>query len=231
MPLFLTQKLTVGEIEWFQVPGVQQQLPAVQATCQPPPLNTQARLWLSYRSLKTHTILFKNSPLMSSLKISLSAFLREVLSHSAKNGIDPKILATLFCNLFLRVNMAFHRGVPRFGPSEIKLPFLPSAVLVLSYSLLAPVSQSCFVQDPPGTNYGTGLRAKTAQQMCDRWDSITSLVLVFNTLLFCRKKTSFVYHFLVNESDDWVLLEKANDALKVDVYYDAKIPILQSNFQ
>ena len=24
-------------------------------------------------------------------------------------------------------------------------------------------------QDPPGTNYGTGLRAKTAQQMCDRW--------------------------------------------------------------
>jgi len=70
----------------------------------------------------------------------LTAFLREVLSHSAKNGIDPKILATLFCNLFLR--------------------------------------------DPPGTNYGTGLRAKTAQQMCD------------------RKKTSFVYHFLVNEPDD-----------------------------
>ena len=35
-----------------------------------------------------------------------SAFLREVLSHSAKNGIDPKILATLFCNLFLRVTLS-----------------------------------------------------------------------------------------------------------------------------
>ena len=41
-----------------------------------------------------------------------------------------------------------------------------------------------YFQDPPGTNYGTGLRAKTAQQMCD------------------RKKTAFVYHFLVNEPDD-----------------------------
>jgi len=70
----------------------------------------------------------------------LTAFLREVVSHSAKNGIDPKILATLFCNLFLR--------------------------------------------DPPGTNYGTGLRAKTSQNMCE------------------RKKTNFVYHFLVNEPDD-----------------------------
>ena len=35
--------------------------------------------------------------------------------------------------------------------------------------------QSFFVQDPPGTNYGTGLRAKTAQQMCDRWDLILFL--------------------------------------------------------
>jgi len=32
----------------------------------------------------------------------LTAFLREVISHSAHNGIDPKILATLFCSLFLR---------------------------------------------------------------------------------------------------------------------------------
>jgi len=32
----------------------------------------------------------------------LTAFLREVISHSAQNGIDPKILATLFCSLFLR---------------------------------------------------------------------------------------------------------------------------------
>ena len=35
----------------------------------------------------------------------LTAFLREVISHSARNGIDPKILATLFCGLFLRVRL------------------------------------------------------------------------------------------------------------------------------
>ena len=33
----------------------------------------------------------------------LTAFLREVLKHSHKNGIDPKILATLVCTVFLRV--------------------------------------------------------------------------------------------------------------------------------
>jgi len=70
----------------------------------------------------------------------LTAFLREVVSHSARNGIDPKILATLFCNLFLR--------------------------------------------DPPGTSYGLGLRAKTAQQLVD------------------RRKTAFVHHFIVNQPDD-----------------------------
>lgn len=32
----------------------------------------------------------------------VSAFLREVISHSAKNGTDPVILATLFCTMFLR---------------------------------------------------------------------------------------------------------------------------------
>jgi len=69
----------------------------------------------------------------------LTAFLREVISHSAQNGIDPKILATLFCGLFLR--------------------------------------------DPPGTNLGTGLRAKTNQQLLE------------------RKKAAFIYHFLVNEPD------------------------------
>ena len=35
---------------------------------------------------------------------AFSAFLREVLTHSAQNGIDPKILATLFCSVFLRVS-------------------------------------------------------------------------------------------------------------------------------
>jgi len=70
----------------------------------------------------------------------LTAFLREVVLHSAQNGIDPKILATLFCTLFLR--------------------------------------------DPPGTNLGTGLRAKTNQQLLE------------------RRKAAFIYHFIVNEPDD-----------------------------
>jgi len=70
----------------------------------------------------------------------LTAFLREVVLHSAQNGIDPKILATLFCSLFLR--------------------------------------------DPPGTNLGTGLRAKTNQQLLE------------------RRKAAFIYHFIVNEPDD-----------------------------
>jgi phosphatidylinositol-bisphosphatase len=70
----------------------------------------------------------------------LTAFLREVILHSAQNGIDPKILATLFCSLFLR--------------------------------------------DPPGTNLGSGLRAKTNQQLLE------------------RRKAAFIYHFIVNEPDD-----------------------------
>ena len=35
----------------------------------------------------------------------LTAFLREVVKHSHKNGIDPKILATLVCTVFLRVSL------------------------------------------------------------------------------------------------------------------------------
>ena len=35
-------------------------------------------------------------------------------------------------------------------------------------------------QDPPGTNYGTGLRAKTAQQMCDRWIPVLSSQVKFS---------------------------------------------------
>jgi len=70
----------------------------------------------------------------------LTAFLREVILHSGQNGTDPKILATLFCSLFLR--------------------------------------------DPPGTNLGSGLRAKTNQQLLE------------------RRKAAFIYHFIVNEPDD-----------------------------
>jgi len=72
--------------------------------------------------------------------MATSAFLREVILHSAHNGIDSKILATLFCSLFLR--------------------------------------------DPPGTNLGAGLRAKTNQQLLE------------------RRKAAFIYHFIVNEPDD-----------------------------
>ena len=42
---------------------------------------------------------------------AFSAFLREVLTHSAQNGIDPKILATLFCSVFLRVSDGQIRSV------------------------------------------------------------------------------------------------------------------------
>jgi len=70
----------------------------------------------------------------------LTAFLREVTSHSAKNGIDTRILATLFCNIFLR--------------------------------------------DPPNTNLGVGLRAKTNQQLLD------------------KKKATFLHHFITNLADD-----------------------------
>lgn len=43
----------------------------------------------------------------------LTAFLREVISHSAKNGTDPVILATLFCTMFLRdpPNKRFGAGI------------------------------------------------------------------------------------------------------------------------
>ncbi|TRY74769.1 hypothetical protein TCAL_09197 [Tigriopus californicus] len=70
----------------------------------------------------------------------MTAFLREVIRHSAQNGIDPKIMATLFAGIFLR--------------------------------------------DPPGTNFGSGLRAKTNQQLLD------------------HRKARFVHHFLINEPDD-----------------------------
>ncbi len=52
-----------------------------------------------------------------------AAFLREVAAHSANNGADPKILATLFSGVFLR--------------------------------------------DPPGTDLGSGIRARTQQQLLD----------------------------------------------------------------
>lgn len=70
----------------------------------------------------------------------MTAFLREVIRHSAQNGIDPKIMATLFAGIFLR--------------------------------------------DPPGTNYGPGLRGKTNQQLVD------------------HRKARFVHHFMINEPDD-----------------------------
>jgi phosphatidylinositol-bisphosphatase len=43
----------------------------------------------------------------------MTAFLREVIRHSAKNGIDPKILATLFASVFLREppGMVFGAGI------------------------------------------------------------------------------------------------------------------------
>ena len=42
-----------------------------------------------------------------------AAFLREVIAHSAKNGTDPVILATLFCTMFIRdpPNTKFGAGV------------------------------------------------------------------------------------------------------------------------
>lgn len=67
------------------------------------------------------------------------AFLREVIRFSAQNGVDSKILATLFARILLR--------------------------------------------DPPGTNLGTGIRARTQQQLLD------------------QKKARFIYHFLVNDPE------------------------------
>ncbi len=69
----------------------------------------------------------------------VAAFLREVAAHSARNGADPKILATLFSGVFLR--------------------------------------------DPPGTDHGSGIRARTQQQLLD------------------HRKARFVYHFIVNEPE------------------------------
>jgi phosphatidylinositol-bisphosphatase len=69
----------------------------------------------------------------------ITAFLREVIRFSAQNGVDPKILATLFASILLR--------------------------------------------DPPGTNLGTGIKARAQQQFLD------------------QKKARFVYHFLVNDPE------------------------------
>jgi inositol polyphosphate 5-phosphatase INPP5B/F len=67
------------------------------------------------------------------------AFTREIVRFSAQNGVDPKILATLFARILLR--------------------------------------------DPPGTDFGTGIRAKAQQQFLD------------------QKKARFIYHFLVNDPE------------------------------
>lgn len=72
--------------------------------------------------------------------MQIDNFNLQVIRHSAQNGIDPKILATLFAGIFLR--------------------------------------------DPPGTNLGTGLKARTNQQLLE------------------HRKGRFVYHFLVNEPED-----------------------------
>ena len=47
------------------------------------------------------------------------------------------------------------------------------------------VSISGLFQDPPGTNLGVGARAKVNQQLLE------------------RKKAAFIYHFIVNEPDEW----------------------------
>ena len=44
----------------------------------------------------------QHSPSHRFIFLLVSAFLREVISHSSKNGTDPVILATLFCTMFLR---------------------------------------------------------------------------------------------------------------------------------
>ena len=47
-------------------------------------------------------------------------------------------------------------------------------------SFLSCTNLNHMSQDPPGTNYGTGLRAKTAQQMCDRWIPVLSSQVEFS---------------------------------------------------
>jgi phosphatidylinositol-bisphosphatase len=69
----------------------------------------------------------------------IMAFAREIVRFSAQNGVDPKILATLFARILLR--------------------------------------------DPPGTDFGTGIKAKAQQQFLD------------------QKKARFIYHFLVNDPE------------------------------
>ena len=55
----------------------------------------------------------QHSPSHRFIFLLVSAFLREVISHSSKNGTDPVILATLFCTMFLRdpPNKRFGPGV------------------------------------------------------------------------------------------------------------------------
>ena len=69
----------------------------------------------------------------------IAAFLREVIRHSKENGVDAKILATLFGSIVLR--------------------------------------------DPPGTNLGYGIMARSSQQVLE------------------MKKARFVYHFLINDPE------------------------------
>jgi phosphatidylinositol-bisphosphatase len=69
----------------------------------------------------------------------IMAFTREVIRFSAQNGVDSKIMATLFARILLR--------------------------------------------DPPGTNLGTGIKAKAQQQFLD------------------QKKARFIHHFLVNDPE------------------------------
>jgi phosphatidylinositol-bisphosphatase len=75
----------------------------------------------------------------------IAAFLREVIRHSKDNGVDAKVLATLFGSIVLR--------------------------------------------DPPGTNLGHGIMARSSQQVLD------------------MKKARFVYHFLINDPDDPAIIQ------------------------
>ena len=59
------------------------------------------------------------------------AFLREVIAHSQKNGIDPKILATLVCTVFLRVSFTVYRGLIMFSIFSVCCRILLEQILVL----------------------------------------------------------------------------------------------------
>ena len=93
-----------------QVSGVQSQLSPVQADGQSasPPSQTGLRLSDRYYtqtpSLPWPSLCLYFGNIRTFSNFAFSAFLREVLTHSAQNGIDPKILATLFCSVFLRVS-------------------------------------------------------------------------------------------------------------------------------